>query len=138
VNLERSLAVGGRYHGHMVLGHADGTAEIVSVEPEGVSLRYTIRVPQECLPLLARKGSVAIDGISLTIASVQDQCITVAVVPETQKATTLANKKNGSLVNIECDVLARYVLRCLQAAAGGSGQSGTGENLLSAMERLGF
>ena len=138
VNLERSLAASGRLHGHLVLGHSDGIAEILAVKPEGASLLYTIRPPRECLPLLSRKGSVAIDGISLTIASVHDDCMTIAVIPETQKATTLAGKKPGGMVNIECDVLARYVHRALQVAAGGAKRPGTGKDLLATMERLGF
>ncbi len=134
VNMERAVQVGGRLDGHMVLGHVDGVGSIVSDYDAGGSVLRTIRVPAELSKFMAEKGSVAIDGISLTIAQVKDEMIVISFIPATIKKTTMAFKKSGDPVNLECDVLARYLKRLLDSSA----QQSSGEALLAKMERLGF
>jgi riboflavin synthase len=138
VNLERPLSATGRLDGHLVLGHVDGVGTITRDRIEGAGTRRTIEVPATCVSLMAEKGSVAIDGISLTIAEVKGSEITVALVPRTLGATTMRDKREGDRVNIECDVLARYVQRLLTAdrppAKGGAG----GRTLFEKLEGAGF
>jgi riboflavin synthase len=121
VNLERALRLGDRLEGHLVLGHVDGVGRVVRDRDEGGSVRRTIAVPRELAGLLAEKGSVAVDGISLTIAEARASEIAVALIPQTWQTTTMALKRPGDPVNLECDVLARYVRRLL--ADGGEGFS---------------
>jgi riboflavin synthase len=109
VNLERAVAAGGRMGGHYVQGHVDGTGEIVGARPEGDSLWMTFRAPADLLPYLVVKGFVAIDGISLTITERRDDTFSVALVAYTQSAVTLAGKRPGDRVNLEVDVIAKYV-----------------------------
>jgi riboflavin synthase len=109
VNLERAIAAGGRMGGHYVQGHVDGTGEVVSARPEGDSLWMTFRAPADLLPYLVVKGFVAIDGISLTIAERRDDTFSVALVAYTQSVVTLASKRPGDRVNLEVDVIAKYV-----------------------------
>ena len=109
VNLERAVAAGGRMGGHYVQGHVDGTGEIVGARPEGDSLWMTFRAPADLLPYLIVKGFVAIDGISLTITERRDDTFSVALVAYTQSAVTLAGKRPGDRVNLEVDVIAKYV-----------------------------
>jgi riboflavin synthase len=109
VNLERAVAAGGRMGGHYVQGHVDGTGEIVAARPEGDSLWMTFRAPADLLPYLVVKGFVAIDGISLTITERRDDTFSVALVAYTQSAVTLAGKLPGDRVNLEVDVIAKYV-----------------------------
>ncbi|HEX3019523.1 MAG TPA: riboflavin synthase [Chitinispirillaceae bacterium] len=134
VNMERAVQLGGRLDGHMVLGHVDGIGKIVSDNDVGGSILRTIRVPAELNKFMAEKGSVAIDGISLTIAKVQDDLIVISFIPVTISKTTMALKKSGDQVNLECDVLARYLHRLLE----GADKDSTQGTLLSKMERLGF
>ena len=114
VNLERAVAAGGRMGGHYVQGHVDGTGEIVGARPEGDSLWMTFRAPPDLLRYLVVKGFVAIDGISLTIAERRDDTFSVALVAYTQSAVTLAQKTVGDRVNLEVDVIAKYVESLLQ------------------------
>jgi riboflavin synthase len=109
VNLERAVAAGGRMGGHYVQGHVDGTGEILGARPEGDSLWMTFRAPADLLPYLVVKGFVAIDGISLTITERRDDTFSVALVAYTQSAVTLAGKRPGDRVNLEVDVIAKYV-----------------------------
>jgi riboflavin synthase len=109
VNLERAVAAGGRMGGHYVQGHVDGTGEIVSVRPEGDSLWMTFRAPSDLLPYLVVKGFVAVDGISLTITERREDTFSVALVAYTQSVVTLASKRPGDRVNLEVDVIAKYV-----------------------------
>jgi riboflavin synthase len=109
VNLERALAVGARMGGHYVQGHVDGVGEIVSVRPEGDSLWMTFRAPADLLPYLVVKGFVAIDGTSLTITAREDDTFSVALIAYTQTAVTLGRKGPGARVNLEVDVIAKYV-----------------------------
>jgi riboflavin synthase alpha subunit len=133
VNLERSLKVGDRLDGHWVLGHVDGMGKVRRVLREGGGARYTIEAPRRCAPFLAEKGSVAIDGISLTIAASEGGTVEIAVIPATLRATTLGARQAGDMVNVEADVVARYLF-AMRNATDGPG----GEKLGSKMERLGF
>lgn len=108
VNLESSLRVGDELGGHFVYGHVDGVGDILSSEKERDAMRVTIRPPQELLRFLAPRGSVAIDGVSLTIARMDADSIMVSLVPYTLSHTTLGRLAVGDRVNIECDMLAKY------------------------------
>lgn len=114
VNLERALGVGERLGGHMVQGHVDGTAELRSIAPEGNAYRVRFKFPPELGRYIAMKGSITVDGISLTVAALGDDWFEVAVIPHTWRETTLAELQRGDRVNIEVDVLAKYVERLLQ------------------------
>jgi riboflavin synthase len=141
VNLERALRVSDRFDGHIVLGHVDGVGRIERDERVGESLWRLFSVPEPFHQFLAEKGSVAIDGISLTIARYAAEGIAVALIPHTLGATTMSKKRTGDSVNIECDVLARYIAHRMQAGKS-SGQSDgmqiSGGSLLDKMEAAGF
>ena len=109
VNLETALRMSDPLGGHLVAGHVDGTGEILEVIPEGNSWRYRFGVPPEIGRYLVKKGSVAADGISLTVADCGDQEFTASVIPHTAQATTLGSKKAGDRVNLESDLVAKYV-----------------------------
>ena len=113
VNLERALAVGQRLGGHYVLGHVDGVGRVLSVSQAGEARRVDIEFPAEMAPLFIEKGSVAVDGISLTVNQVSGRSFWVAVIPETQARTSLGRVRAGDKVNLEGDVLGKYVLRAL-------------------------
>jgi riboflavin synthase len=113
VNLERPLAVGSRLGGHFVQGHVDGTGRIEAVSPEGEFYRVQISFPSALAPYFIEKGSVAVDGISLTVASLGDTTFDVQIIPHTWTATTLRAAQPGALVNLECDMVGKYVLRGL-------------------------
>jgi riboflavin synthase len=111
INLERALKIGDELGGHIVSGHVDGLGEIVSITPEGGSQRFRFRVPNELARFIAPKGSVAIDGTSLTVNEVEGNVFGVNIIPHTQSVTTWGTMKVGQRVNIEIDMLARYVAR---------------------------
>ena len=113
VNLERALKVGDELGGHIVSGHVDGVAKVVSIRPENDSLRYTFEAPPNLAPFVAPKGSVALDGVSLTVNEVDGARFGVNIIPHTQKVTTFGTYVVGSMVNMEIDMLARYVARLL-------------------------
>ncbi|HYM00046.1 MAG TPA: riboflavin synthase [Blastocatellia bacterium] len=113
VNLERALGVGERLGGHIVQGHIDGTGSVISVTPEGNSYRLRVRFPHELDAYIAMKGSVTVDGVSLTVAGLGDGWFEVAVIPHTWRNTIIAGYKPGTGVNLEVDVLAKYVERIL-------------------------
>ncbi|PYP89730.1 MAG: riboflavin synthase [Blastocatellia bacterium AA13] len=113
VNLERALAVGERLGGHMVQGHVDGTAEFLNDRLEGNAHRMRFRLPLNLAHYVAMKGSITIDGISLTVAALGSDWFEVVIIPHTWRETTLSTLKSGSRVNIEVDVLAKYVERLL-------------------------
>ncbi|MFL5261037.1 MAG: riboflavin synthase [Anaeromyxobacteraceae bacterium] len=117
VNLERALAIGDRLGGHIVAGHVDGVGEILSREPEGEGARLTVSLPPALAPLVAEKGSVAIDGISLTVARAHRDRFEVALIPETLARTTLGGAAAGVKVNLEADVVARHVARLVELGA---------------------
>ncbi|MFD1039992.1 riboflavin synthase [Virgibacillus byunsanensis] len=109
VNLERSMAANGRFGGHFVSGHVDGTGEIVRKQKQENAIYYDIKIPDELAPFLMLKGSVAVDGISLTVFDVKQNTFTVSIIPHTVSETVLGGKNQGDIVNIECDMLAKYV-----------------------------
>ncbi len=114
VNLERAMKVGDELGGHIVSGHVDGIGEIVSIEPDADSHRIRFRPPLEIAKLIAAKGSVAIDGISLTVNDVEGGTFGVNIIPHTMAVTTMGKKRPGDAVNLEVDMLARYVARLLE------------------------
>ena len=119
VNLERPLAPTSRLSGHFVQGHVDGTGEFLSLEELGDGNWWLqIRAPRELLRYFVYKGSIAIDGISLTIASLKDDVIGVAVIPHTYQETSLAGLRSGGRVNLECDIIAKHVERLLENLEG--------------------
>ena len=115
LNLERAMKLGDELGGHIVTGHVDGVGTIASIDPEGDSLRVAIRMPADLAPYLAPKGSVTIDGVSLTVNAVDDDAdgcvIGLNIIPHTAGATTLGGLAAGASVNVEIDVLARYLRR---------------------------
>ena len=113
VNLERALQVGGRFGGHIVSGHIDGVGKILSIRPEGNALVVDVSTESHLLRQIAPKGSVALDGISLTLVDAGAQRFSVSMIPHTREVTNFQSKRAGSLVNIETDVLAKYVERLL-------------------------
>jgi riboflavin synthase len=115
VNLERPLRIGDELGGHIVTGHIDGTAEVTHVMPEGESTRMTFEAPQNLAPFIAPKGSIALDGVSLTINEVEGARFGVNIIPHTLKVTTFGELKSGSKVNLEVDLMARYVARLVKA-----------------------
>jgi riboflavin synthase len=115
VNLERSLRYNGRVSGHLVSGHVDGVGRIRDRKQEGNALLLTIEVPKELRRYCAEKGSIAVDGVSLTVNAIGDDHVRVAVIPHTAKATTLGVKGSGATVNLEADLLAKYLERLLTA-----------------------
>lgn len=114
INLERSLRLGDELGGHIVSGHVDGVAEIVDREPDGEATRFTIRPPDELAHFVASKGSVALDGVSLTVNAVSDGGFGVCIIPHTAAETTFGELRPGDRVNLEIDMLARYVARQLE------------------------
>ncbi|HBR68178.1 MAG TPA: riboflavin synthase [Rhodospirillaceae bacterium] len=113
VNIEPSLRLGDELGGHFVFGHVDGTAEIMNIKEEGQSYMIKVKAPRTLMPYIAQKGSVALDGISLTVNEVGSDYFTVNIIPQTWAKTTIGMKKAGDLLNIEIDMLARYVARML-------------------------
>lgn len=111
VNLERALKVGDELGGHIVSGHVDGVAEVVGVRPEGDSLRVTFRAPEALAKFIAPKGSVALNGTSLTVNEVEGRDFGVNFIPHTREVTTWGTVALGDLVNLEVDTMARYVAR---------------------------
>ena len=115
VNLERPMPAGGRFDGHIVQGHVDGVGTVteVATDPDG-GVVMTVQVPEALLRYLVEKGSVTIDGVSLTVAALTAEGFTVALIPHTLEVTTLGSRKAGDRVNLEMDVLAKYVERLLR------------------------
>ena len=115
VNLERPMRVGDEFGGHIVTGHVDAVAEIIRVAPEGESTRMTFEVPAILARFVAPKGSVALDGVSLTVNDVDGARFGVNIIPHTFKVTTFGRAKPGTKVNFEIDLLARYVSRLVKS-----------------------
>lgn len=113
LNLERALAAGDRLGGHIVSGHIDGTGRILSIRPEDNAVWYKIEAENKLLRYIVEKGSIAIDGISLTVVSVDDRSFQVSVIPHTRDVTTLSQKRVGDPVNLENDIIGKYVERLL-------------------------
>lgn len=114
INLERAMRLGDELGGHIVSGHVDGVARVVDVRPEGESLRFTFESPVELKKFVAPKGSVALDGVSLTVNEVEGARFGINVIPHTQKETTFGTLAVGDRVNMEIDMLARYVARLIE------------------------
>jgi riboflavin synthase len=115
VNVELSLRLGDRLGGHLVYGHVDAGASIVAKDPEGQGFRLWVALPRELAPFVVEKGYVAVDGVSLTVASVERDRFSVALIPETARRTTLGTKRPGDPVNLEVDPIARYALAAAAA-----------------------
>ena len=132
VNLERSLIVGDRMGGHYVTGHIDGVGTLAQRQDEGDWSKFWFRAPVELMRQMATKGSVAVDGVSLTLVDVERERFSVALIPHTLEVTTLGKLQPGMPVNLETDVLAKYVARLLETAPGDGGpgmwEVGSGEN----------
>ncbi len=130
VNLERPLRVGARLGGHLVLGHVDGVGRVTGVRPEGSGRRLTVAVPPALRPLLIPKGSVAVDGVSLTVAELGEAEFGVALILHTLAVTTLGTQRVGGRVNLEMDVLGKYV-RALMSAGDGTREALVRQGLLA-------
>jgi riboflavin synthase len=114
VNFERPLRVSDELGGHIVSGHIDGVGKIVSVKNDGASIRYIFEPPKALMKFIAAKGSIAVNGVSLTVNEVNATTFGVNIIPHTQSSTTFGTIKNNDLVNLEIDMLARYVARLLE------------------------
>ncbi len=114
VNLERPLRVGDEFGGHIVTGHIDGIADVVSVKPEGESVRMVFKAPTPVAPFIAAKGPVALDGVSLTVNETKGARFGVNIIPHTSEVTTFGRLKPGDKVNLEIDIFARYVARLVK------------------------
>ena len=114
VNLERAMPANGRFGGHIVSGHIDGTGEILSLKKEDNSTWVTIRTTSDILRYIVLKGSITIDGISLTVSYVDKSVFKVSIIPHTAQKTTLLTKNNGDTVNLECDVISKYVEKVME------------------------
>jgi riboflavin synthase len=113
VNLELPLRPTDRLGGHVVQGHVDGTATVSDLVADGFAKRLRVELPEDLLPYVVERGSIAIEGVSLTVAGLTDDGLEVSLIPETLERTTLGSVKPGDRLNVECDVLARYVQRQL-------------------------
>ncbi len=131
VNLERAMSAGGRFGGHIVSGHIDGTGRISSIKNDGIAVWYTISADGGILRYIVEKGSAAIDGISLTIAKVTDHDFSVSVIPHTAEMTILSSKKIGDIVNIENDIIGKYVEKLIQSAENSAPKSSLDMNFLA-------
>ncbi|MBI2866411.1 MAG: riboflavin synthase, partial [Chloroflexi bacterium] len=118
VNLERALAAGGRFGGHFVQGHVDATGRVVSVVPEGEATLVRIQAPPSVMRYVVEKGFIAMDGVSLTVVDRDETSFRVSLVRYTQEGTTLGQLRPGKTVNLEVDILAKYVERIAQPSGG--------------------
>ena len=116
INLERSLSLGQRMGGHMVQGHIDGTGEVVSIVPEGDSLLVTIKAPDSIMRFVVEKGFIAIDGVSFTIVSHDASSFVISLIPYTRDNTVMGYRETGDVVNLEIDIMAKYVERFLESS----------------------
>ena len=114
VNLERALKLSDRLGGHILQGHVDATTKVTGIKREGESFRFTFALPRNFAHLLVEKGSIGVDGISLTVASISPNSFSVAVIPHTYENTNLKLKRTGDLVNLEFDIIGKYVERMLK------------------------
>ena len=124
VNLERAMPADGRFGGHMVAGHVDGTGIIRAIKKDDNAVWYTISAEPKVLRYIVEKGSIAIDGISLTVAAVTEKDFSVSVIPHTAAVTTLSERKAGDAVNLENDIVGKYVEKLLGLQAPGSAPAG--------------
>lgn len=127
VNLERAVQVGGRLGGHIVTGHVDACGKVLSVSADGIARRLRVEVPREVSKYIAVKGSVALDGVSLTVVAADSCSLEVSLIPHTLGTTTLGLLNPGNPVNVEVDVLARYVERLFHGSFPGNAEAGEPE-----------
>ena len=123
VNLERAMPADGRFGGHIVSGHIDGTGVITAIRPDDNAVWYTVSAAPELLRYIVEKGSVTIDGISLTVAAVETGSFSVSLIPHTAACTTLGEKRTGDTVNLETDIIGKYVEKLLRPQADNQPQS---------------
>ena len=115
VNLERAMPANGRFGGHIVSGHIDGTGRIASMRRDDVAVWYDIEAPEAIIRYVVEKGSIAIDGVSLTVANVSENGFSISMIPHTADVTALGRKRAGDIVNLECDIIGKYVERLLSS-----------------------
>ena len=115
VNLERAMPVNGRFGGHIVSGHVDGTGTIINIKPDDNAIWYKIQANQQILKYIVEKGSITIDGISLTVAKVSETDFSISAIPHTVEQTILKEKRQGDIVNLETDILAKYIEKLLNS-----------------------
>lgn len=137
VNLERAMQCGGRFGGHMVSGHVDACGRVISVVMEGIAMLLKVAVPADTLKYIAVKGSVTLDGASLTVTATDRESLTVSLIPHTAASTTLGLLRAGSPVNIEADIIARYIERLLACDRGSFGKE-TGGMTMEFLKENGF
>lgn len=138
VNLERAMTMSGRFGGHLVSGHVDGTGVIKSVTPTGEFTYYKISAPPEVLSVSIKKGSITVDGISLTIVDLDDESFTIAIIPHTAGVTTIGAFKTGDRVNLESDMIGKYVARLLEPRTGSGSGSDKSKSILGLLQEEGF
>lgn len=114
VNLERAMSANGRFGGHIVSGHIDGTGVISAIKNDGIAVWYTIDTKPEIIQYIVEKGSIAIDGISLTVAKVTDRNFSVSIIPHTAEQTVLSHRQTGDTVNLENDIVGKYVEKLIR------------------------
>lgn len=131
VNLERAMAADGRFGGHIVSGHIDGTGTIIDIKSDGIAVWYTIAADDGILRYIVEKGSIAIDGISLTVAKITENTFSVSIIPHTADSTILSAKKIGDIVNLENDIVGKYVEKFMKPASESSEKSRVDLNFLA-------
>jgi len=134
VNLERAMAANGRFGGHIVSGHIDGTGTVTDIRNDGIAVWYTVSAAPELLHYIVEKGSIAIDGISLTVAKVTDTSFSVSIIPHTAAQTILGTKKAGDTVNLENDIIGKYVEKLMKPAE----EPGTGGITMDFLAKNGY
>lgn len=123
VNLERAMPINGRFGGHIVSGHIDGTGEITNIQKDDNAIWYTVKANDSLMKYIVEKGSIAIDGISLTVAKVSDKNFSVSIIPHTAKETILSHRKIGDNVNLENDIIGKYVDKLINFRSDNKAQS---------------
>lgn len=123
VNLERAMPINGRFGGHIVSGHIDGTGEITNIQKDDNAIWYTVKAHDSLMKYIVEKGSIAIDGISLTVAKVSDKNFSVSIIPHTAKETILSHRKIGDSVNLENDIIGKYVDKLINFRSDNKAQS---------------
>ena len=126
VNLERAMAAGGRFGGHIVSGHVDGTGTVTELKRDGNAVWVSIKAAADILQLIVEKGSICIDGISLTVAYVDDRMFKVSIIPHTGSETTLLSKRPGDIVNLENDIVGKYIQKLMQPYSPENSRAETG------------
>ena len=130
VNLERAMPADGRFGGHIVSGHIDGTGKVADIRRDDNAIWYTIRADAPVLRYIVEKGSITIDGISLTVAEVDDMSFKVSIIPHTQSVTNLSSKQVGSIVNLETDIIGKYVEKLMKPEPEAARSGGLTEDFL--------